>query len=114
MHVCKKMYPGFKTDYSHFTGYTVKFKCDIAELDKLLDNGTKAQIMSFIHKFFDPSYQFYDDKKVSLKIRHIVMDRSDRFVGDEMYIQGNLSREWNNPNLNATDMVEVKQNLKSL
>ena len=107
----KRMYPGFKTDYSHFTGYTVKFKGDVAELDDLLDRGTKDQIISFIHKFLDPAYQFYDDNKTSHKIRHVVMDRSDRFVHDDL-IQGNFAREWNNPNLNETDMNEIKTELE--
>ena len=109
----KRMYPGFKTDYSHFTGYTVKFKSDISDLDYLLHIGTKDQIMTVIHKFLDPSYQFYDDKKVSLKIRRIVMDRSDRFVHDDL-VHGNFAREWNNPNLNETDMNEIRSELEKL
>jgi hypothetical protein len=109
----KRMYPGFKTDYSHFTGYTVKFKSDIADLDDLLHLGSKDQIMSAIHKFLDPSYQFYDDKKVSLKIRRVVMDRSDRFVHDDL-IHGNFAREWNNPRLNESDMNEIRTELEKL
>ena len=107
-----KMYPGFKTDYSHFTGYTVKFKGDVAELDDLLENGTKDQIMSLIHKLMDPVYPFYADNKETLRIRHVIMDRSNRFVHDDEDIKDFGRNEWNNPNLNETDMVEIKSELE--
>ena len=107
------MYPGFKTHYSNFTAYTDEFKKDIAKLDEDIDKLSKDEIIKEIRKFLAPSYQFYTDRYPNFAVVSIIKNDADMFKSQD-WRNDFISRKWTNPNLEESDLNEIKTELEKL